>query len=150
MIPLAERLRLKAEREAKLEMKLSGKVKCFTVRIPFNGYPRRITKGDLAFHKRKAKELIDLCCHRAGYQFYEDIKDYIKELEEKSIKDREAKVAQWAEAERRILARNNARPEVVAQTIEPAVPANVEPAIPPVEPVVPPIQWEFVEGNHTG
>ena len=127
MIPLAERLKKKAEREKKLAMRLSGKVKTFSVRIPWQGYPYRNTEGDKLYHKKKVEDLVTAIIRKAGHEFYQDVKAFIAQREKDIEERRKARDAMWAkqaeEATQRLLATQAAT--------APAVPTEVAPATPP-------------------
>lgn len=137
MMSLAERLKKKAELKAKKAKRLSGKVKTFAVRVPYRGYPPNNTEGDIAYRKKRIKTLIDRVATFAGLDFYEQMKNYIKEREEALLQRKKDIEAQWAKIEAYNLTIREAEANGTNTTANITIGA-VEPAIPPATPAEPP------------
>ena len=95
MKSLKERLAEKKLREEKESMKLSGKVKCFTVRLPYSGFPYFSSNGDIALAQRKVDGLLNKIWRNCDGIIYEKLKEAIA-AEEKRREERDAqRSARW-------------------------------------------------------
>ena len=96
MKSLAERLKEREARLAREKLRRSGPVKCFTVRVPYCGYPHVNTDGDLIYIKKRAKILIDKIRSTSSWQFYDALKEVIEEMTKHEEKEKEALQARWS------------------------------------------------------
>lgn len=87
MKSIKERLAEKDAKRKKEEAKLSGRVMCFTVRIPLDGGPPIEKQSDLFFHQKKAKQLVSLIRSKAAYQYWEAVKQEIERIEMENKSD---------------------------------------------------------------
>jgi hypothetical protein len=90
MKSLAQRLKEKAERDAKeaikAKLKRSDLIKSFSIKIPWCGCPFIVIEGDMIYIKKRAKKVIDLIQSRAAWQFFDEMKKYIDEVEKSQKK----------------------------------------------------------------
>ena len=81
MKSLAQRLKEKEAKEAKARLKRSDRVKSFSVKMPWCGCPSIVTEGDSLYIKKRAKRVVDLIQSRASWQFFQEMKNCIIEME---------------------------------------------------------------------
>ena len=96
MKSLAERLKEKEAREAKERLKRSGRVRTFPVRIPICGCPLYITEGDKIYMKKRAQIVMKSIRARSSWQFYQELKAVIEEMEKKRKEEEELRQAYYA------------------------------------------------------
>jgi hypothetical protein len=99
MKSLKERLKDRAERKAKEEKKLSGRVKCFTVSLPWRGCPSIIKDSDWKYHAGKVEKLIKTIKARCAPEFYDLLKEGIKEEDRVQAELLKKRQEQWKERE---------------------------------------------------
>lgn len=95
MKSLKERLEEKRIREEKEAMKLTGDVKCFTVRLPYNGFPYCSSKGDIEYVKGKATSLVEKVKRHCSVEFWNFIKEAIVAKEDEQEARRLARRSLW-------------------------------------------------------
>ena len=88
MKPLSERLKEKEALLLKERMKMSGRVKSFSVSIPYYGHPYINTEGDRVFVTKRAQEVIATIKRKTSSTFYNELKRLMNEMDRPATKSK--------------------------------------------------------------